>query len=182
LVCKTKIYPCQLFIQLFHQFFFHSFKVSLCPEPKPPLNPKQSIIHRSVIVIVMCILLFQILAFSLSAMVFCSLILPLQLLTPSMFECKCVIQLLIVQIYKGKGANQIWSNLEEGYEEPSMLPQIFNCLCSLNIVGKWGTPFMWCRYLWCVHKCYFQICFPLSIFSFCICSTILYFFLCISTI
>ncbi len=89
-----------------------------------------------------------------------------------LLECKYVIQLLIIQIQKSKGTNQIWSNLEEGYEEPSMLPQIFKCLCSLNIVGKWGTPFLWCKYLWCVHKCYFQICFLLSIFSLCPCSTI----------
>ncbi len=40
---------------------------------------------------------------------------------------------------------------------------------------KWGTPFLWCKSLWCVHKCYFQIRFPLSIFSFCMCSTILCF-------
>jgi hypothetical protein len=49
------------------------------------------------------------------------------------------------------------------------------CLCSLNITGKWGTPFLWCKYLWCVHKCYFQICVPFSIFSSCMCLTILCF-------
>lgn len=52
---------------------------------------------------------------------------------------------------------------------------LLKCLCSLNIVGKWGTPFLWCKSIWCVYKCYFQIWFPLSNFSSCLCSTILCF-------
>ncbi len=56
-----------------------------------------------------------------------------------------------------------------------MLFHILKCLCSSNIARKWGTPYLWCKSLWCVYKCYFQISFPLSNFSSCLCSTILCF-------
>ncbi len=84
--------------------------------------------------------------------------------TVSMLECQCVIE-----------EQRRKLNLEKGCKEPLMLFHILKCLCSSNIARKWGTPYLWCKSLWCVYKCYFQICFPLSNFSFCLCSTILCF-------
>jgi hypothetical protein len=143
MVYKTKIYPGQLFIQLFSSnffviIFFIHFRVSLCSKPKSQLNSEQLIIHIGMLAILMCTLLFQVPTFSLSAMIFCSPALPLQLLAPSRLECKCT--------------------MEEGCKKPSMMPQILKCLCSWNIT-KCGTPFLWCKYLCYVHKCYFQICY-----------------------
>ncbi len=85
-------------------------------------------------------------------------------------------QLLIVQIAKSKGANQIGSNLKEGCEELSMLPKFPSVYARQTLHESGGH--ISCgvnRYGVRVHKCYVQICFALSIFSSYLCSTILCF-------